>query len=518
MADTESPEVANDSLEPLFDDDWDTYNLEWLFDPDRTDHLTIDEQLKLYQQRNLRRTKVYKFASKIWGSPASRKRVFYASSHNVPQYGEENVLRKAKLEKDALAQLEKDSEHLASGLKATEVLREYKIWINERKKFRNQIDLMRLSEEWLRRKPDKTGQEQRVLARMIEKKLIRPPSPVVVREEPPLLPVLPTHSPIVARPSPVAIKIIERFLHEKKLRLIDLFKSFDKNKTWLVSGNDFKKAIKKAGIPISDVMLDDLMVTLDMDLNDKLDYRELTKGLGLWKVEKRERKQQKIADTLNSPAKLSQLLGFEPPEGIECNSPTGQADRKLMNRTKSTTKSSNSGATHKTGYLEVPALDLREERFVQRGANGALKEMNKKRPQGSLRKNKKQKSDITERVSITTTAALPGAATSHLNPSTLGGEAGPLVDRFRQLQFKEYQGVQKMCQESTDLQLNEQSLKKAIGFQHKVMGLSSKFITLKGNVLQLGSITDLANETCLRDLNDRKSSTKVHVHVGAPCA
>ena len=67
----------------------------------------------------------------------------------------------------------------------------------------------------------------------------------VVREEPPLLPVLPTHSPIVARPSPVAIKIIERFLHEKKLRLIDLFKSFDKNKTWLVSGNDFKKAIKK---------------------------------------------------------------------------------------------------------------------------------------------------------------------------------------------------------------------------------------------------------------------------------
>jgi len=87
-------------------------------------------------------------------------------------------------------------------------------------------------------------------------------------------------------------------------------------------------------------------------------------------------------------AKLSQLLGFEPPEGIEGNSPTGQADRKLMNRTKSTIKSSNSGATHKTGYLEVPALDLREERFVQRGANGALKEMNKKRPQGSLRKNK----------------------------------------------------------------------------------------------------------------------------------
>ena len=178
-SEAESPETTNNNVEPLFDDDWDTYNLEWLFDPDRTDHLTIDEQLKLYQQRNLKRTKVYKLASRIWGAPASRKRVIYASMHNKPQFGEENVLRKTKQQKDILAQLGKDNEQLASGLKATEILREYKTWINERKQFRNQIDLMRLSEEWLRRKPDKTGQEQRVLARMIEKKLIHPPSPVV---------------------------------------------------------------------------------------------------------------------------------------------------------------------------------------------------------------------------------------------------------------------------------------------------------------------------------------------------
>ena len=58
-------------------------------------------------------------------------------------------------------------------------------------------------------------------------------------------PVLPAQSPIVRRPSPLAIKIIERFLHKKKLRLIDLFKTVDKRKSWMISKDDFRKAIIK---------------------------------------------------------------------------------------------------------------------------------------------------------------------------------------------------------------------------------------------------------------------------------
>ena len=48
------------------------------------------------------------------------------------------------------------------------------------------------------------------------------------------------------------------------------------------------------------------MLTLDTDLNNKLDYRELAKGLGLWKMEKRECKQQNIAspDVTGSPGDL----------------------------------------------------------------------------------------------------------------------------------------------------------------------------------------------------------------------
>ena len=55
-------------------DSWDEYNFDWLFDPDRFDHLPIEEQVKLYKSRDLRQAKLYKCAAKIWGEPRSRVR------------------------------------------------------------------------------------------------------------------------------------------------------------------------------------------------------------------------------------------------------------------------------------------------------------------------------------------------------------------------------------------------------------------------------------------------------------
>ena len=62
---------------------WKTYNFEWLYDPNRFDHLPIDEQLKLYKHRDLKQTKIYKFAAQIWGAPQSRKRKIVAPPMNA---------------------------------------------------------------------------------------------------------------------------------------------------------------------------------------------------------------------------------------------------------------------------------------------------------------------------------------------------------------------------------------------------------------------------------------------------
>ena len=55
-------------------------------------------------------------------------------------------------------------------------------------------------------------------------------------------------SPTVKRPSPYAIGIIERFLREKRRRLIDLFSATDKDKSWTLTRAEFKAAVQQVSI------------------------------------------------------------------------------------------------------------------------------------------------------------------------------------------------------------------------------------------------------------------------------
>jgi ABC-type dipeptide/oligopeptide/nickel transport system ATPase subunit len=72
-----------------------------------------------------------------------------------------------------------DKELIEAQLKNKQILDDYKTWVDQRKQFRSQLDSMGLNEEWLRRKPHKTAQEQRVLVRMIDARTVRPVTPIV---------------------------------------------------------------------------------------------------------------------------------------------------------------------------------------------------------------------------------------------------------------------------------------------------------------------------------------------------
>ncbi len=65
------------------------------------------------------------------------------------------------------------------------------------------------------------------------------------REDTPLEAILPDEYPIVKRPSPLAIQIIEKFLYQKKIRLLDLFQAVDKQKKWKVTRDEFRKTIQE---------------------------------------------------------------------------------------------------------------------------------------------------------------------------------------------------------------------------------------------------------------------------------
>jgi hypothetical protein len=72
-------------MHPVEDDDEfsDSYNFDWLFDPKRMDHLPVNEQLKLYKQRDLGQSKLFRFGINLWETLPSRKRRLVAPLMNV---------------------------------------------------------------------------------------------------------------------------------------------------------------------------------------------------------------------------------------------------------------------------------------------------------------------------------------------------------------------------------------------------------------------------------------------------
>ena len=66
----------------------DSYDLEWLFDQGRVDHLPIDDQLKLYRSRDLGRSKLFRFGIGLWDTLPPRKRRLTAPAMNPIDHSE----------------------------------------------------------------------------------------------------------------------------------------------------------------------------------------------------------------------------------------------------------------------------------------------------------------------------------------------------------------------------------------------------------------------------------------------
>ena len=84
--------------------------------------------------------------------------------------------------------------------------------------------------------------------------------------------------PTIRQPSPAALAVIQDYLERKRLRLLDLFAQADKDKNWVVSRQEFRNIIRSWHIPLTEVDLEDLIMALDRDSSDALDYRELAVG------------------------------------------------------------------------------------------------------------------------------------------------------------------------------------------------------------------------------------------------
>lgn len=162
--------------------DMSDYCLPWLFDPNRHDHLPIEEQLQFYKHRNLRTVKIYKIATQMWGMQLKRKRIIEAppmeqivgsSTDDTPidsfKMQKESTMMNSQL-KPQLPPEKKPTQAEVNAFAQHQRIEDYKSWIKERKEFRKNLDSMGLSEEWLAKKPDRTALENKVLHRIIQER------------------------------------------------------------------------------------------------------------------------------------------------------------------------------------------------------------------------------------------------------------------------------------------------------------------------------------------------------------
>lgn len=230
-----------------------SFPLKRLFDDYNLDHIKEADRMKLFRHRDLPHVKHYKAAVKIFGGPLSRKRVIVAPAMetnmghrlgiyaNQPEYPSAPSLTSELKPAVVLDPLEYNKEEIKTEIEKDKEFK-YKKWIEERQKFRGDLDNMGLNEEWLQRKPGKTALEKRVLHRMKEERMPKEEIKVERVVTPPQGEI--TSIPNVKIPCPIGIRILELFLKKNKMRLLDLFVQTDKDKNWKLSRDELRHSIK----------------------------------------------------------------------------------------------------------------------------------------------------------------------------------------------------------------------------------------------------------------------------------
>ncbi|CAH2328488.1 leucine-rich repeat-containing 74A [Pelobates cultripes] len=96
---------------------------------------------------------------------------------------------------------------------------------------------------------------------------------------------------LAARPDPM--KVIQNYLDERKLRLIDFFKKMDKDGSMRIPISDFCRHISLAGLPLDGAQMEALLQTLDKEQTGSVDYRDLVDSRKKMVKEHREKLRRK---------------------------------------------------------------------------------------------------------------------------------------------------------------------------------------------------------------------------------
>eukprot|EP00794_Sanderia_malayensis_P006196 gene6196-6911_t len=271
----------------------------------------------MYKKRDLLANKAYRDSVKKWGEPEiPRKRVIIAplmAGAVAKNVNLRNMERNDKgldqlstpiINADKLFKQMQLETNTAGKSELANDYSEYKSWLEKQKKLRADLNGFGLDAKWLEKKTHRSVLEDRVLKRMQEKpenldgesSSEEEQEAHVIATPPPLTKAQMKLLPLLKQPLPMAMSIIAEYCHNNKLRLLDLFTEVDKDKDWSISRDELCKLVRYHEIPLSDAHLEEMIIALDVDNNDQLEYRELAHGVEVYRVDQRWKKIKELMD------------------------------------------------------------------------------------------------------------------------------------------------------------------------------------------------------------------------------
>ncbi|XP_073501109.1 EF-hand calcium-binding domain-containing protein 12 [Phyllobates terribilis] len=393
-----------------------------------------------WKERDLAQTRFFRAACRTFGPPKSRTRRIFAP----PMEKLETERQEIKGETDVDSRILRKSQ--GDGTGGTEEPspsgRSVSDWILERKNLRTQVDNMGDVKKWLQGKSELTDLEKRVRKKMVERQAESRASKEDTEDVGEEISASKSAqrsriTPSIHQPSPEALAIMDYYLHQRRLRLVDLYNQTNKSKKKEISSHDLKSVRKEAMIPISDLQFDDLVVSLGIKHPNHINYKELSVGRHLWWKNTRAERQtggpvtHDIAHCFLPP-------GYARPEA----SVSVTLDGSFYSRCRSRPAPSAPSDSSKSHFLQVPPISLEEMRPL---SYEDMEEIGKNYRE--RRRRAKSNTRLLEWLEQCRLVRSGNAAIdAHALPSTLREEAAEQVKQFRRQGLQQYYQILKLCQ------------------------------------------------------------------------
>ncbi|NWY62433.1 EFC12 protein, partial [Chionis minor] len=315
--------------------------------------------------------------------------------------------------------------------------------IPPRRHFRTDLESLGDIERWLTQKPFLSQQEEKCLRRIKARRADRrQPVEAATTDSLDLSPPKSSQPrqkgivPLVCAPYPQALVRLQNLLHEKKLKMVALFKAagLDGRK---IKRDNFIKVIKETKVPISDKDLEDVVIFLTSSKRGNfISPEDLVDCQKQWLEMKKEQSQESKTATCQTdsfPPSAGEMA-----KGMKPHAPT-KPKRKLI-------------------QLEIPPVNTEPERrhLSYEEMEDVAKQFRERR---RWEKNKDSPIERKEKCRMVRSGDRP--MDEHCLPSTVETDMGALVDKYRRKAAVSYLESSKLCKEP-DVHFTRPTLQKAL--------------------------------------------------------